>query len=343
MAQNNTISSFSYFAAFAGTNCSIWKKIIGFKIKHRVYGLGIVDEVTETKYNDSIHIRVRFADLPENINLKTFSDTSFKEGFFENININFDLIPGFNDFLELREKEEMEALINEEIKIKKEQEEIAKQEAEFLEEFISLKQEYEIESSSFNSIASPLYSILNRLKANEKLDTEDIQWLERNSLYNILAIHYEEEYVNFGDLWNLVKASDYWRRRGNAARAIELLKDKHSVDIKLMKAMLITCGSSFKDIHEIDVAEKYARKAIKICDYCFDSYVLLGGIYYQKGMPEEGDEYFTKATELGANSKNIEYEKRDAFDMAEKPEKKLLVKYLLDKDEQKYKWVRNYL
>ncbi len=343
MAFNDISGKFSCFAAFAGTDLSIWQKIIGSKIKHKVFGVGIVDEVTETKYKDSIHIRVRFVDLPVNSNIKIFSDASFKEGFFENIDINLNLAPGFNDFLELREKEKMEAFIKEETKRKKEQEEQVKQETEFLEKFILLKQEYEIDNMSFNSIASPLYSILDRLEAKEKIDAEDIQWLERNSLFNILAIHYEEEYINFGDLWNLVKASDYWRKRGNPARAIELLKDKQTEDIKLMNAILTTCGEAFKDIHEISEAEKYARDAIKACEGCFNPYVLLGGIYYQKGMPTDGDKYFAKAVELGANHMVVEKEIKNSFTLAEKHEKDLLTKYLLDKNQQKYTWVRNYL
>ncbi|WP_169312025.1 tetratricopeptide repeat protein [Syntrophobotulus glycolicus] len=337
------VDSFSTFAEFAGSDYSLWEKLIGCEIRHRTFGIGIIEKISGTTLKDSVLIKIRFIHLPESERIKIFSNISFAEGYFGNINVDFALFPGFQEFCEMRNRKEQDCLTKKVIEAEEQKKEQALQEAKFLEEFNVLKQEYGLDELCFHpNLYHLLYTILLKLKAEENLDEEDLLWLNRNNLFKVLAIYYESEYLKSGNLWSLVKASENWRRLANAARAIELLKDKCSNDSKLMSTILTTCGAAFQDINESTEAEKYARKAIKASRYHYYPYHLLGVIYFHRGRPEKGDKYFAKAMELGLNPKVMEDEIEKVFETAGKDVKVCIAKYLFNKDRQKYQWAKHY-
>jgi len=287
--------------------------------------------------------------LPENNKSKMFSNTSFINGYPESIEFDHFLIDGFNEFYEMKVKEEKERSIKREAEAKraeelrKIQEEQANREAKSVEEFNLLKKTYGVNRSSFTSITSRLYLILIKLESMESLDEEDIQWLEINKLFMIIAKYYEKEYLKMENLWDLVKASRYFRRAKEAPRAIELLGDKNSNDSKLMSAILTTRGGAYRDINDVVTAETCANKAISIYDKSSYPFNLLGAIYYQKGMPEEGDKCFYRAIELGSNSKIMDNEIQNSLINAGEDERTRVAKYLLAKDGQKYRWAKKYV
>lgn len=347
MESNTRYSNSKFFALFAHKNHSLWNKIIGCEVKHNTLGDGKIVEIIEGK--DCVYITVEFAGLPEHKGLKKFSNTSFTEGHFGNIELNHFLIPGFNEFYERKLKEEKERLIKEKIEanrieeLRRMQEEQERIEAKSLEEFNLLKQNYGLSKQRFKSIASPLYMILLKIESMEVLDEDDIEWLKGNKMFKIIAMYYEKEYLKTKNQWNLVKASSNLRRSDESYRAIELLENEHSKDSKLMSAILTTCGGAYRDINDVIKAEKHAKEAIDIGDESFYPFNLLGAIYYQKGMPEEGDKCFNKAIELGSDLRIMDKEIENSFKIAGEDEQIRVAKYLLDKDEQKYQWVKYYV
>jgi tetratricopeptide (TPR) repeat protein len=319
MKSRNTLVNANFFALFAGTNISVWELIIGCEIKHRSLGTGTIKEII-SKDTTSIYITISFTDQTGNISLKVFSIKSIEEGYFEYINVDKSMFPGLDKFIKMKERE-----------------------TDLQNEFNLLKQKYGLSKSSYTSIDSPLHIILLKLEAEESLADEDVQWLKTEQLFNILAIHYEREYKKTGDLWNLVKAASNLRKINKADKVIELLKDKHTNDSKLMSAMLTTCGGAYRDIGEKDKAQEYAYDAIEINNTSYHPYNLMGAIYYDRGLPQEGNKWFARAIELGSNPIIKEIEIKKSFKITGEDVRKRLAEYLLQEDAQKYHWVKKYI
>lgn len=336
-----------YFGSFAGTDLSIWGKIVGCEVKHNNIGNGKIVEVFMK--NDNIYIKINFIEMPEKDKLKLYGSKSFVGDLFESIDYKDCILEGFNDYCRMKVIEENELSIQmaiEEKKMKEQQkiqEEQARLEAKSLIEYNDLKIKYEIKSSNYNTITSPLYIILLKIDSKEELDQDDINWLEHDKLYMIIAIYYEIKFLHSNDLWDLVKACKYFRESNNPLKAIEVLDNKNTSDKKLMAAIRTTCGGAYRDINEIDKAETCAFEAIKANNTSFYPYNLLGALYYQKGMLEEGDEYFNRAIELGSSTRIRDSEIRKSMDQAGKDEKIRIAEYMLSKDPQKYGWVKYYL
>ena len=225
MKSRNTLVNANFFALFAGTNISVWELIIGCEIKHRSLGTGTIKEII-SKDTTSIYITISFTDQTGNISLKVFSIKSIEEGYFEYINVDKSMFPGLDKFIKMKERE-----------------------TDLQNEFNLLKQKYGLSKSSYTSIDSPLHIILLKLEAEESLADEDVQWLKPNN-YLTYQLFTTKGNIKTGDLWNLVKAASNLRKINKADKVIELLKDKHTNDSKLMSAMLTTCGGAYRDIGE---------------------------------------------------------------------------------------------
>jgi hypothetical protein len=248
------------------------------------------------------------------------------------------LFNNLNDLREVLHKEE-------EFKIaeQKRQEEQAKIEESARIEFDLLKKEYGLDNCADVGITSPLYIILLKLKSGDSLNDNDVEWLSQKGFNQVLAIHYENEFEKSGDLWYLVKASSALRKADDPIKAIELLKDKSASNNRLMSAILTSYGASLKDIGELDQSEKYANQAVEMLNNSFYPYNLLGSIYFIKGLPEIGLQYFEKAVQLGSDPKLTSDEIRRSLKVAGVDEIRKAVEYLLNKDEKKYKWAEYYL
>lgn len=191
-------------------------------------------------------------------------------------------------------------------------------------------------------------------ESQESLDQSDIRWLRRHELVETLWMYFERQAVNFEnqfkithDLWDAVKASSCWRNANQPRKALELteqlLNRPSRVEKKVEAALLTTRGGAFRDIEELDQAETCGLEAIGHNPNSYYPYNLLGAIYYQTGVPEKGDKYFTKAVELGAEPRLQDSEIMDAVERAGLEEKKVVANYLLNKDPIKYKWAERYL
>lgn len=223
-------------------------------------------------------------------------------------------------------------------------------------EFAALKVKYRIIDRNFPF--DPFYAIMVKLEKEERLDPVlVIQLIQEGHLaphgriaiayHRLEARFYEQEYERTGEQWNLPNASSHWRK---AEEPISALKVTENLDFnqikenKLKSALLTTRGGAFRDIEELDDAEKCARKAIEYQPQSHHPYTLMGAIYFERHQFLEGERWFNEAIKRGAESEDIDYElKRVVKNTKDENKRREVVEYLLKKDSRRYAWAKSYL
>lgn len=235
--------------------------------------------------------------------------------------------------------------------------EIAK-ERESQKQFTSLRAKYNVSDYKDKSTYSNLYLILQKLDRQERLEATDVAWLTENKLFypnekitieyhRIEAIFYEQEFQRTKNQWNLPSASSNWRKAGESKTALKLtdnldwdrIKDK-----KLKSALLTTRGGAYRDIQQLNKAEKCAKGAIEYQPDSHHPYTLMGAICYERGQYLEGDSWFNEAIKRGANPRDMDSEiKRVVRNAKNENQRREVVEYLLKKDPSRYAWAKAYL
>ncbi|BAZ21012.1 hypothetical protein NIES4073_18900 [Kalymmatonema gypsitolerans NIES-4073] len=351
MREGSAISNTLLFVTYAGNSIDKWKKAIGQQVTHIRYGKGVILEVDKG-------LVIQFKKEARRFQWVALSNKSY----FSDITLpnNLDGIEIIRDNLaeverrkaeEKRRRQEIEAQQKaeaERLRIEAEQqiEEQRRQrllEAEARREFAALKSKYLAEKHPDSSPSSRLYIILLKIDSGEPLTEVDIKWLEEKHIFSCIAIFYEKEFNNSGNLWDLIKASKYWRDASKPHYALKLTEKCNTTDTKLIAALLTTRGGAFRDINELNAAEKCALEALKYSQNSYHPYNLLGAIEYQAGNPKKGDEYFAIAQQLGAKVNTQDSFVRSAIEKAGQNERRTVAEYLLKKDSQRYKWAEYYL
>ncbi|MEQ9355059.1 hypothetical protein [Coleofasciculus chthonoplastes] len=241
--------------------------------------------------------------------------------------------------------------------------------------FATLKSKYNVSDYQDTSPSSPLYAILQKLKKAERLEPTDVAWLQenkikrrqsnygyyggreegyklfsgkiRNTYHKIEATFYEQEYQRTSNKWNLPNASSHWRKADQPKQALKLTENLNFDKIKenkLKSALLTTRGGAFRDIHELNKAEKCALKAIEYQPSSHHPYTLMGAICFERGQYSKGEEWFDKAIKRGASPRDQDAEmKRVVKNAKDENKRREVVNYLLTKDPQRYAWAKFYL
>ena len=228
--------------------------------------------------------------------------------------------------------------------------------------FAILKFKYDVSDYKDNSPDSPLYAILQKLEKAERIESIDVAWLvEENktawhklfsgkifiAYHKIEATFYEQEYKCTGNKWNLPNASSHWRKADEPQRALKLTENLDFDKIKenkLKSALLTTRGGAFRDIEELNEAERCARQAIEYQPSSHHPYTLMGAICYERGDYCEGDRWFEEAIKRGASPRDQDAEiKRVVKNAKDENKRQKVVEYLLKKDPQQYAWAKSYL
>lgn len=238
--------------------------------------------------------------------------------------------------------------------------------------FNQLKEKYEVEAFSDDFPESKLYLILQKLDNNKRLDTTEIVYLQENKLptnqrlYNfeykektlfsgkiyicyhtIEAQFYEDDYKKTGNRWNLPNISSHWRKAQQPKKALQSTENINFDQLKedkLKSAILTTRGGSFRDIDNLNEAEKCARQAIKFQPSSHHPYTLMGAICFDRYQYNEGEKWFAEAIKRGASPNSIDSEIKKSIErMKDKQKRDKIIKDLLKKDPQRYNWARKYL
>jgi hypothetical protein len=224
-----------------------------------------------------------------------------------------------------------------------------------------LKSKYDVSDYKDKSPSNPLYAILQKLEKGERLEPTDVAWLQENktewrqlfsgkifiTYHKIEATFYEQEYKRTGNKWNLPNASSHWRKADKPRQALKLTENLNFDNIKenkLKSALLTTRGGAFRDIEELDKAEKCARQAIEDQPNSHHPYTLMGAICFEWGQYSQGEYWFAEAIKRGASPRDQDAEiKRVVKNAKDENKRREVVQYLLKKDPQRYAWAKSYL
>ncbi|MGM3305339.1 hypothetical protein ACSQ6I_05010 [Anabaena sp. WFMT] len=91
-------------------------------------------------------------------------------------------------------------------------------------------------------------------------------------------------------------------------------------------------------------AENCARKAIEYQPDSHQPYTLMGAISYDKYEYEEGDYWFEQAIQHGAETEDIDAERKRIIKSTKDEHKRHeAAEYLLKKDSKRYAWAKDHL
>ena len=219
--------------------------------------------------------------------------------------------------------------------------------------FKTLKTKYEI----VGQLAStPFYEIMLKLEREERLDPKQIiQLIEEKLLsrqgkialahYRLEALYYEEEYQRTGNQWNLPSASSNWRKTNQPKQALKVTENVNWDKVReseLKSALWVTRGAAFRDLGNLEDAEKCATQARECHPGSHQPYTLMGAICYDRGDYRAGDEWFEGAVERGAKDTDDEIE-RIVRMTKDKDKRREVAEYLIKKDPNRYEWAKLYL
>jgi tetratricopeptide (TPR) repeat protein len=338
----------SVYYHFASKDPSRWLAIQYQRVSHPTCGEGTITQILPHQTSQlPPTLWVRF-DHPGDSPLrgvtppKRFPLTALKDKEITHVTLPPDLADAARAFEQQLHREKAE----EARKRKLEEQQAARQRAaeerrrlerreETRQDFQRLKEKYQIRGYSKESPDSwlYLYKILIELDEENSLSDADREWLESRELFQPIALYDEQN-------GELASAGSNWRKAGNPQRALEITADaKHHQN----PANLTMRGGAHRDLEQLDDAETAARKAMNLDPQSYYPYNLLGAIYYQRGLPEEGERYFDQARELGSPQREKDKAIRSAVEKAEPAKAVAAAEYLLRKDPVRYEWARDYL
>jgi hypothetical protein len=222
--------------------------------------------------------------------------------------------------------------------------------------FLALKVDYDIKDRK-DGVESPLYPILLKLNAEQRLSDTDVIWLDAEELmcpssrifiahHRLEALHAEDEFKRTKGYWNLVNASAHWRKADEPKLALKLTNNLQQLrslkEAKLKSALLTTRGGALRDLNQLNEAENCALEAISFFSSSHNPYTLMGALCYDTGRYEEGDEWFEKAVKRGAKSNDQESEIRRILNKKKGKERQQIIDHLLAKDSIRFAWVKRY-
>ena len=333
------------FAQFAGNSDAIWLELVGSSLAHTTFGIGKITQVGP-RTNGPPLIDIAF----EAVGNKTFIPAGFIADVITELDIPDDIAGLFVEWATERER----------IRIKKEaedREEAAKLAkrleeenmrsaaiAEIRSKYAPLAKKYNIPMSQVSD--SPILRVLDNLEASCKIAQEDIKWLEANELWNVLATYEYRIYKSKGDPWDLIRACSHLRKAGLPEKVLSLTAPLVNAPGgprgKALSGLLTTRGGAFRDLGQFEQAKDHGLRAIKAFDSQYPHF-LLGALYYIEGNPELGDRHFELAALHGASARTRDHEIRSILQEANQDVRHKIAKYLLQKNEDQYKWVLPYM
>ena len=217
-----------------------------------------------------------------------------------------------------------------------------KEEAEALAEFKRLREKYLIKEYYDSSPVSPLFRILKIVDEDKLLDQDDINFLEQEEIYSLLALYYERLAEKDNPI-SFPVAAKFWRKANNPRRALKITENVPFGDNYFRAMVLTTRGGAFRDLHMLSEAIKCGEEAIRLLPDKPHPYNLLAAIYYQSGVILKGEEYFEKAIQRGSLPFYKDQIIMSVMEEAEQMNKRKVADFLIKKDAVRYAWAKKYL
>lgn len=228
--------------------------------------------------------------------------------------------------------------------------------------FLWLKKDYDVEYRK-DTPESPLYTILKKLEASQRLTDEEVVWLQAEKLlktrlkdrdyfvstrifithHTLEAKFYENEFQQTKNYWHLASASAHWRKAERPEHALNLTDNLNLKQIKpgkLRAALLTTRGGALRDEGRLKDAEGCALEAIQNFPDSHNPYTLMGALCYDQGDYGKGDKWFDEAVKRGAKFDDQDAEIKRILRKKKEQERKELIDHLLKKDPHRFAWVK---
>jgi hypothetical protein len=196
-----------------------------------------------------------------------------------------------------------------------------------------------------------LRKIVYQIHRGERLQEADAVWLATQNYFSpdlkenyhlIEAKFYEKRFQTEKNPWDAVNASSDFRKAGLPERAFRMtasLDVDQQRDFHLSSAICTTHGGALRDQKQPVPAMEWAKKAHHFDPNSFHPCTLLGALYYDQGNFSQGQKWFQKAVERGAEPRAIDAELRSIFSRASDKEREALRSHLLQVDSARYAWV----
>jgi hypothetical protein len=198
---------------------------------------------------------------------------------------------------------------------------------EFRKRFEIYIKKYKITTNFTGVSGYTLFNLLAAVDNKYPFNKIDIDYLNEIGLHTVSANYYIQEYDRTFNPWSLIKSCSSWRKAAFPEIGLQISDKIKPNNNRQKAAKLTTIGAAYKDLKDLNTAERCARDALKHEETKYP-YSLLGAIYYLYGLPSKGDEYFKKALELGQSKKEQDRAIFKAYLTAGKSEKDEIIKYL---------------
>jgi len=320
----------SEFAQFAEAHAEVWSQVRGVVIRHANYGTGTIQTVQPRKGYVPL-ITILFS---PDAKTSTFNSEAFKNGKITEVELPRELADSLSVWRAQITRQLAQAEAEEAAQI----------------QLCELAKKYNVklteELTGITPLIPILLKILLKMEGCEILQDSELLWLEEHSMNNILATYHYRRYRTDNDPWELMKACRHLRKSGLPEKCIEVsgqLIQNGPSEPRVLAAAHTTRGGAYRDLGDLEKAMTSANQAVSLSPNSFHPYNLLGALHYEKGDPAEGDKYFEKAVQLGAQPKSQDAEILAALNNSAIDIKKVIADYLLRKDPVKYAWARTYL
>lgn len=212
-----------------------------------------------------------------------------------------------------------------------------------------------IESSVFTKLMSILIKLYNNKRISEEEKTflliEKDEYKESYFDYEKIYIQYHSiegnyyfrEYKKHKNIWKLINASSHFRKANQSQKVKDYLENIDRTllsSLKIESAYLTTYGAVNRDLGNLSKALELALAAHSKQEKDYRPCTLLGAIYFDLNNIEKGQEWFTKAKNLGADNNILLSEIKSLYLKASKEYKVKLEEHFKYENKEIFDWIR---
>ena len=135
---------------------------------------------------------------------------------------------------------------------------------QFHNNFEILKKKYSINEKNQNVSDYTLYNLLAALDNKYQFNKIDIDYLNETGLHTVSAKYYIQEYDRTFSPWSLIKSCSSWRKAGFPEIGLQITDNIRTNNNRQKAANLTTRGAAYKDLKDLNTAERCARGALKL-------------------------------------------------------------------------------
>jgi tetratricopeptide (TPR) repeat protein len=186
----------------------------------------------------------------------------------------------------------------------------------------------------------PLLPILLRLNAGENLIDDDYAWLQeqRGGLSRLAALGHHAHYRRIGDLWHLIRACSAYRDAGMPEQGLTITDDAdiNACPANVAAALLTTRGGAYRDVGNLEEALASGEASLRLSPSPH-AHALLGGVYFDRGDPENAEKHFEHAGDASDRTR------KRALLSTPVEQRSIAAAFLLRKDPVRYAWATTYI